>query len=132
MHVWEYFLLETAESKDVIWLLAQELNLYLPMQIFRQTLWCKLHRRSIPIKKKGSFFDNKQGPKTAPWFHASINYFLCNMNVFVFTSLLSSLFPSIIKGPASPSSHWGMVPTHKVCGDFNLRFLFHCKMAAQL
>ena len=29
--MYEYFLLETAESKDVIWLLAQELNLYLPM-----------------------------------------------------------------------------------------------------
>ena len=60
--MYEYFLLKTAESKDVIWVLAQELNLYLPMQHSGKLYGVSCTEDPYQLKRKVSFFRlNKQG-----------------------------------------------------------------------
>lgn len=60
--MYEYFLLETAESKDVIWVLAQELNFCLPMQHSGKLYGVSCIEDPHQLKRKVSFFRlNKQG-----------------------------------------------------------------------
>ena len=60
--MYEYFLLETVGSKDVIWGLSQELNLYLPMQHSGKLYGVSCIEDPHQLKRKVSFFQlNKQG-----------------------------------------------------------------------
>ena len=54
--MYEYFLLETAESKDVIWVLAQELNFCLPMQHSGKLYGVSCIEDPHQLKRKVFFF----------------------------------------------------------------------------